>query len=155
MSNAPATRETGHATHDSDHTTTSITNGTLNGQPLSQSPDNTSFALPATSPAADSPATPISTAAVPDVKIDLDYPEQESDARHEPLPIKSIDPIDKLKDASAILQLGAHSDPGSPFSPSFICWPLTLFDFGCIKFPSPFALRAEHRLSQQATSWTT
>ncbi|KAF5337245.1 hypothetical protein D9611_003243 [Ephemerocybe angulata] len=42
------------------------------------------------SPAADSPATPISTVPAPDVKIDLDYPEQESDVRNEPVDIKPI-----------------------------------------------------------------
>jgi hypothetical protein len=42
------------------------------------------------SPATDSPATPVSTAA-PDVKTDMDYQEQESDVRHEPLPVKNID----------------------------------------------------------------
>ena len=42
------------------------------------------------SPATDSPATPVSTSA-PDVKIDMDYQEQESDVRHEPLPVKNID----------------------------------------------------------------
>jgi hypothetical protein len=46
----------------------------------------------ASPPAADSPATPVSNTAVPDVKIDIDYQEQESDARNEPLPIN----IDKL-----------------------------------------------------------
>src|SRR6266498_1664035 len=43
------------------------------------------------SPSAGSPATPVSTSAAPDVKIDMDYQEQESDVRHEPLPVKSVD----------------------------------------------------------------
>jgi hypothetical protein len=41
----------------------------------------------------DSPTTPISDSAPPNVKIDIDYQEQESDARHEPLLVK-IDHID-------------------------------------------------------------
>ena len=47
------------------------------------------------SPATESPTTPISNSVVPDVKIDMDFQEQESDVRHEPLPVKSIDTIDK------------------------------------------------------------
>jgi hypothetical protein len=47
------------------------------------------------SPATDSPPTPVSNSVVPDVKIDMDFQEQESDVRHEPLPIKPIDAIDK------------------------------------------------------------
>lgn len=47
------------------------------------------------SPATNSPTTPISTSVAPDVKIDMDFQEQESDVRHEPLPIKPIDAIDK------------------------------------------------------------
>lgn len=49
-------------------------------------------AYSAHSPAADSPATPVSTVPAPDVKIDLDYPEQESDVRNEPVDIKHIAP---------------------------------------------------------------
>ena len=41
-------------------------------------------------PTADSPNTPVSTIPAPDVKIEMDYQEQESDVRHEPIPIKSI-----------------------------------------------------------------
>ncbi|KAH6917622.1 hypothetical protein BKA70DRAFT_1215831 [Coprinopsis sp. MPI-PUGE-AT-0042] len=48
----------------------------------------------ALSPAADSPATPVSSVPAPDVKIDLDYPEQESDVRNEPMDVKPIDPYD-------------------------------------------------------------
>jgi hypothetical protein len=54
------------------------------------------------SPAAESPATPVSTTAAPDVKIDIDYQEQESDARHEPMPIKPIDALDKPDPASKL-----------------------------------------------------
>jgi hypothetical protein len=47
------------------------------------------------SPASISPTTPVSISVAPDVKIDMDFQEQESDVRHEPLPIKPIDVIDK------------------------------------------------------------
>jgi bromodomain-containing factor 1 len=52
------------------------------------------------SPVTDDLPTPISTSVVPDVKIDMDFQfqEQESDVRHEPLPIKSIDTIVKNDD---------------------------------------------------------
>ncbi|RDB29127.1 SWR1 complex bromodomain subunit bdf1 [Hypsizygus marmoreus] len=79
------------------------------------------------SPAADSPATPISNITAPDVKIDIDYQEQESDARHEPLPIKSLDSLDKYEDGSTIPQVGIADDPstipihppnGTPLTPS-------------------------------------
>jgi bromodomain-containing factor 1 len=56
---------------------------------------NGADAYSAHSPAADSPATPVSTAPAPDVKIDLDYPEQESDVRNEPIDIKHIAPFDQ------------------------------------------------------------
>ena len=46
------------------------------------------------SPVTESPTTPESISVAPDVKIDMDFQEQESDVRHEPLPIKSIDTID-------------------------------------------------------------
>ncbi|KAG5648164.1 hypothetical protein DXG03_006118 [Asterophora parasitica] len=69
----------------------------LNGDPA---------ALRAPSPAAESPATPISNMVAPDVKIDIDYQEQESDVRHEPLPVKEL--------ASSIIpQLGTPPDPST------------------------------------------
>jgi bromodomain-containing factor 1 len=49
-------------------------------------PNGDSSAVP--SPVVESPATPFSDTAAPDVKIDIDYQDQESDARHEPLPPK-------------------------------------------------------------------
>ncbi|KAG5639317.1 hypothetical protein H0H81_004520 [Sphagnurus paluster] len=49
----------------------------------------------APSPVAESPATPISNMVAPDVKIDIDYQEQESDVRHEPMPIKPIEALEK------------------------------------------------------------
>ncbi|TFK41386.1 Bromodomain-containing protein [Crucibulum laeve] len=64
------------------------------------------------SPAADSPATPVSSDAVPDVKIDIDYQEQESDVRHEPVAIKNIELIDK-RDISTVPQVGTPLDPDS------------------------------------------
>ena len=39
------------------------------------------------SPSVDSPATPINVTSAPNVKIDTDFSE-ESDARHEPIPLK-------------------------------------------------------------------
>ena len=62
------------------------------------------------SPATDSPATPLDSFA-PDVTIDIDYQEQESDVRHEPLPVKHLDPIDKLDDASTL---------ANPLAPSML-----------------------------------
>ncbi|KAF9480452.1 Bromodomain-containing protein [Pholiota conissans] len=58
----------------------------------------------------DSPQTPVDSLHVPDVKIDMDYQEQESDVRHEPLPIKPIAHHDKLAHASAV---GAPIDPST------------------------------------------
>ena len=54
------------------------------------------------SPATDSPATPLDTFAPPDVTIDIDYQEQESDVRHEPLPVKHFDTIDKLDNVTPL-----------------------------------------------------
>lgn len=65
---------------------------------------NGDAAYNALSPAADSPATPISTAPAPDVKIDIDYPEQESDVRNEPVEIKPIAPLGQLQDLSVVSQ---------------------------------------------------
>lgn len=98
---------------DVDHTPNGNANGItkLNGD-LKRHPS---------SPAADSPATPVSNAAVPDVKIDIEYQEQESDVRHEPMPIKSIAPVDNkpavtaIDDVSTVPQIGTPVDPGSSF----------------------------------------
>ncbi|KAJ2920262.1 hypothetical protein MD484_g55, partial [Candolleomyces efflorescens] len=65
----------------------------------------------ALSPAADSPATPVSTAPAPDVKIDIDYPEQESDVRNEPVEIKPIAPLPHLQDVSVVSQTPSHEIP--------------------------------------------
>jgi hypothetical protein len=60
------------------------------------------------SPAADSPDTPVSNIIVSDVKIAMDYQEQESDVRNEPIPIKSLD---RSETASTIPQPGTPADP--------------------------------------------
>lgn len=78
------------------------------------------------SPTTDDPETPVDTAAAPDVKIDMDYQEQESDVRHEPLPIKDIDHINKqhTDDASTVPQVTTPCDP----SPSlFLPFPLPAY----------------------------
>jgi hypothetical protein len=59
------------------------------------------------SPATDSPVTPVDASVAPDVKIDMDYNEQESDVRHEPLPVKHVE--DTL---SVSPQVGTPVDPG-------------------------------------------
>jgi len=63
------------------------------------------------SPAADSPDTPVSIIAAPDVKIEIDFQEQESDVRHEPIPTKLIDAVDRSDTASTIPQPGTPADP--------------------------------------------
>jgi bromodomain-containing factor 1 len=59
------------------------------------------------SPSIDSPATPVNNTSAPDVKIDIDFHE-ESDARHEPLPIK----VEKIEKASAYTELPPSADSG-------------------------------------------
>ncbi|KAF8078375.1 bromodomain-containing protein [Lyophyllum atratum] len=82
----------------------------VNGDVKHLNGDNSHQRAP--SPAAESPATPISNMVAPDVKIDIDYQEQESDARHEPMPIiKQLDDIEKTDTASTIPQLGTPVDP--------------------------------------------
>jgi len=82
-----------------------------------------------TSPSADSPTTPISVTASPDVKIDIDYQEQESDVRHEPLQIKHIDRVDKLDGGSFFSQVEA---PGV-----LICSMSSLLCLIWLDIPSP------------------
>ncbi|KAH9853195.1 Bromodomain-containing protein [Lenzites betulinus] len=60
------------------------------------------------SPAVDSVATPVNNSLVSDIKIDVDFTEQESDARHEPVPPKA----EKAEDASVVPQAGTPVDPG-------------------------------------------
>lgn len=61
-------------------------------------------------PEAESPDTPVSITTAPDVKIAMDYQEQESDVRHEPI-MKSIDAVDRSDTASIISQPGTPADP--------------------------------------------
>ena len=60
------------------------------------------------SPSVDSPATPINVTSAPNVKIDTDFSE-ESDARHEPIPLKLEQPMKTdqgpQRNASFTLQL--------------------------------------------------
>ncbi|KAH9487146.1 Bromodomain-containing factor 1 [Psilocybe cubensis] len=62
------------------------------------------------SPATDSPATPVDSAHAPDVKIDIDY-EQESDVRHEPLPVKELDAPIAIHGTADVV-MGDTSTPG-------------------------------------------
>lgn len=66
------------------------------------------------SPATDSPATPVDASVAPDVKIDMDYNEQEDDVRHEPLPVKHVDDT-----ASVGPQVGTPIEPGKFFYSPF------------------------------------
>ena len=65
------------------------------------------------SPTVDSAATPVNHSLVPDdnIKIDVDFMEQESDARHEPAPLK----LEKLDAASTVPQISTPADPGTCF----------------------------------------
>lgn len=71
-----------------------VVNGDLQNQQSGPSPSQ-------------SPATPISPAAALDVKIDINYQEQESDARHEPMPIRSLEPIQKPH----VVPIISHTEP--------------------------------------------
>lgn len=101
--------------HSSTTTTTTAVNGvngihalgiTTNG--VQHSTDNVDNG--ALSSAPDSPAllSPPTNAASPPVKIDLDYAQRESDARHEPLSLN----IGKTDDVSIRAQLDTPADPG-------------------------------------------
>ncbi|KZT74817.1 Bromodomain-containing protein [Daedalea quercina L-15889] len=59
--------------------------------------------------AADSPATPVDNSTSPDIKIDVDYVERESDARNEPIQMK----VDAVEDASVLPQAGSPPDPAT------------------------------------------
>lgn len=61
------------------------------------------------SPAVDSVATPINNSLVSDIKIDVDFTEQESDARHEP---PALPKAELLEDASVVPQVSTPVDPG-------------------------------------------
>ena len=61
------------------------------------------------SPAIDSPATPVDDSVAHNVKIDVQTNDQEeSDVRHEPLPIK----VDSAEDVSVVPQVATPADPG-------------------------------------------
>lgn len=77
----------------------------LNGVPTPIDTDNGAFSSGPDSPAISSPPN---NADAPAVKIDLDYAQRESDARHEPLPLS----IEKQDDVSTHPQLGSPQDPG-------------------------------------------
>lgn len=65
----------------------------------------------ADSPAIDSPATPVDNSVSPDVKIDVQSNDQEeSDVRHEPLPMK----LDRINDddLSIVPQVATPANPG-------------------------------------------
>ena len=81
----------------------------INTIPVDHNVDNVDNG--ALSSAPDSPAilSPPTNIASPPVKIDLDYAQRESDARHEPLSLS----IGKPDDASLQPQLGTPADPGT------------------------------------------
>ncbi|KAI0824137.1 Bromodomain-containing protein [Trametes gibbosa] len=87
--------------------TDALSTTTLNGahpDPLS-APD---------SPAVDSVATPVNNSLVSDIKIDADFTEQESDARHEPV----VSNVQRPEDASIVPQVSTPPDPDSiPVAP--------------------------------------
>lgn len=66
--------------------------------------------------AADSPATPVDNSTSPDIKIDVDYVEHESDARNEPVSMK----VDAVEDASVLPQAGSPPDPGENSLPAHL-----------------------------------
>ncbi|CCM02208.1 uncharacterized protein FIBRA_04288 [Fibroporia radiculosa] len=57
----------------------------------------------------DSPATPVDNTLAPDLKIDVDIIERESDARHEPVPMK----VDSVQSVSVLPQVGTPVDPAT------------------------------------------
>ena len=65
--------------------------------------------------AADSPATPVDNSTSPDIKIDVDYVEHESDVRNEPVSMK----VDAVEDASTLPQAGSPPDPGENSLPAY------------------------------------
>ncbi|KAI5123582.1 hypothetical protein M0805_003400 [Coniferiporia weirii] len=98
-------------------------------EPVSVGGTNSGFGSPDAAPSAadnidngalssgpDSPAipSPPTNAASPPVKIDLDYSQRESDARHEPIPLS----LEKSDDVSTRPQLSSPADPASiPIAP--------------------------------------
>ncbi|PFH50751.1 hypothetical protein AMATHDRAFT_47670 [Amanita thiersii Skay4041] len=122
MNHASPSLDSGHADKihvadniNGDQTPELTVNGSVNG--ISNAPNGTHGLSDANSPATESPNTPVSNFA-PDVKIDIDYPEQESDARNEPMPIKHIEPVTKSDNTSTVPQVGTPVDPCTRMSPS-------------------------------------
>lgn len=68
--------------------------------------------------AADDPTTPISNAVASEPKIDIDLPEQESDARHEPLPHVSPPPESGMSPARSVLAAGTSFVRSAPHAPN-------------------------------------
>ncbi|KAG6837117.1 hypothetical protein H0H93_014423 [Arthromyces matolae] len=122
---SPLSRRDSHASimndgHDQSH----VSNGVLHDQQTPELVVNHAQLNGNSIKRALSPATPISTVDAPDVKIDIDYPEQESDARHEPLPIKPLDSIEKTVDVVSSVQpidssttVPIHHQPNGTQSP--------------------------------------
>ena len=77
----------------------------LNGLDTPIDTDNGALSSGPDSPAIPSPPT---NAESPAVKIDLDYAQRGSDARHEPIPLS----LEKQDDVSTHPQLGSPQDPG-------------------------------------------
>ncbi|KDQ63862.1 hypothetical protein JAAARDRAFT_29913 [Jaapia argillacea MUCL 33604] len=98
MNDAPIELNDNNDVHHDDHHLNGVNgNGHING---------------ANSP--ESPSTPVSHINGSAPKIDIDGSEQESDARHEPVPIK----VDKLDNVSTVPQVGTPLDPASiPIAP--------------------------------------
>lgn len=112
MSSAPTTLNGGNTHHDDKAVVDVVLNGADNEKPNGVNGVD--------SPNVDSPTTPVSSSAIPDVKIDIDYQEQESDVRHEPIPVKIIEPVAMVQDASTQLLAEAPVDLGlCPFFPLF------------------------------------
>ncbi|KAF5382911.1 hypothetical protein D9757_006322 [Collybiopsis confluens] len=90
----------------------------LNGDqaPLpSASPDGDLMTVDVSSFPPVSPATPVSNQVSADVKIDADFEGQESDARNEPMSVKTVDTDDEdaLKNVSSDGQFGIDGDSNS------------------------------------------
>ena len=81
------------------------------------STDNGALSSAPDSPMVPSPET--TAAASPDVKIDIDDLNRESDVRNEPITLQ-LDKVDKIDDASTLPQLSTPVDPGLSASTSHI-----------------------------------
>lgn len=112
MSSAPTSLNGGNTLHDDEAVVDVVLNGVDSEKP--------NGANGVDSPNVDSPTTPVSSSAIPDVKIDIDYQEQESDVRHEPIPVKVIEPVAMVQVASTRLLAETPVDLGlCPFLPLF------------------------------------